>query len=92
MGVRADERMMVKRGQAGQPDRVRWVLEILEAGPQFSFRKHEDWASIGLTDFHHQGHRPGKDVQNGDHGTEEAPSSSVVHPGVQGGGSDSADW
>jgi len=33
-----------------------------------------------LTDIHHQGHRPGKDVQNGNHGTEEAPSSSVVHP------------
>jgi hypothetical protein len=33
------------------------------------------WASSGLTDIHHQGHRPGKDVQNGDHGTEEAPSS-----------------
>jgi hypothetical protein len=28
-----------------------------------------------LTDIHHQGHRPGKDVQNGNHGTEEAPSS-----------------
>src|SRR5664280_3664818 len=43
-----------------------------------------DWASSGLTDIHHQGHSPGKDVQNGDYGTEEAPSSSVVHPGVQG--------
>ena len=42
------------------------------------------WASSGLTDIQHQGHRPGKDVQNGDHGTEEAPSPSVVHPGVQG--------
>ena len=42
------------------------------------------WASSGLTDIHHQGHSPGKDVQNGDYGTEEAPSSSVVHPGVQG--------
>jgi hypothetical protein len=28
-----------------------------------------------LTDIHHQGHGPGKDVQNGDHGTEEAPSA-----------------
>jgi len=39
------------------------------------------WASTGLTDIHHQGQSPGEDVQNGDHGTEEAPSSSVVHPG-----------
>ena len=30
------------------------------------------WAFSGLTDIHHQGYRPGKDVQNGDHGTEEA--------------------
>jgi hypothetical protein len=43
-----------------------------------------EWASTGLTDIHHQGQGPGKDVQNGDHGTEEAPSPSVVHPGVQG--------
>jgi hypothetical protein len=42
------------------------------------------WASPGLTDIQHQGRGPGKDVQNGDHGTEEAPSPSVVHPGVQG--------
>ena len=42
------------------------------------------WASSGLTDIHHQGHSPGKDVQNGDHGEEEAPSPSVVHSGVQG--------
>jgi transposase len=34
-----------------------------------------------LTDIHHQGHGPGKDVQNGDHGAEEAtPSPSVLHP------------
>jgi hypothetical protein len=33
------------------------------------------WAFSGLTDIHHQGHSPGKDVQNGDHGTEEAPSA-----------------
>ena len=79
MGVRADERMMVKRGQAGQPERVRWVLEILETGPHCRFREDGDWAPTGLTDIHHQGHRPGKGVQNGDHGTEEAPSSSVVH-------------
>jgi len=42
------------------------------------------WASSGLTDIQHQGQRPGKDVHYGDHGTEEAPSPSVVHPGVQG--------
>ena len=35
----------------------------------------QEWAFSGLTDIHHQGHRPGKDVQNGNHGTEEAPSS-----------------
>jgi hypothetical protein len=51
------------------------------AGQQLRMRM---WASSGLTDIHHQGHSPGKDVQNGDHGTEEDPSSSVVHPGVQG--------
>jgi len=37
--------------------RLRWQLRV--------------WASSGLTDIHHQGHGPGKDVQNGDHGTEE---------------------
>src|ERR1035437_760319 len=42
------------------------------------------WASSGLTDIHHQGHRPGKDVHNGDHGAEEAPYPTVVHSGVQG--------
>jgi hypothetical protein len=42
------------------------------------------WASSTLTDIHHQGHSPGEDVHHGDHGTEEAPSPSVVHPGVQG--------
>src|ERR1035437_3448473 len=42
------------------------------------------WASSGLTDIHHQGHRPGKDVHNGDHGAEEAPYTTVVHSGVQG--------
>ena len=31
-----------------------------------SFAKKEIWASTGLTDIHHQGHSPGKDVQNGD--------------------------
>jgi hypothetical protein len=45
---------------------------------------HFVWASSGLTDIHHQGHSPGKDVQNGDHGEEEAPSPPVVHTGVQG--------
>ena len=30
------------------------------------------WASTGLTDIHHQGQGPRKDVQNGDHGEEEA--------------------
>src|SRR5665213_2760284 len=46
--------------------------------------RNEDWASSGLTDIHHQGHRPGKDVHNGDHGAEEAPYPTVVHSGVQG--------
>jgi len=44
----------------------------------------DNWASFGLTDIHHQGHRPGKDVHNGDHGAEEAPYPTVVHSGVQG--------
>ncbi len=42
MGARTDERMIVKRGQAGQSDRVRWVLKILETGPHFTFREDED--------------------------------------------------
>jgi DNA-binding beta-propeller fold protein YncE len=41
------------------------------------------WASSGLTDIQHQGHGPGKDVQNGDHGEEEAATASLVHSGVQ---------
>jgi hypothetical protein len=45
---------------------------------------YDRWASPGLTDIHHQGRSPGKDAHHGDHGTEEAPSPSVVHPGVQG--------
>jgi hypothetical protein len=42
MSSRADERALVKRGQEGQSERVRWVLEILEAGdkPRFSFCSH----------------------------------------------------
>ena len=42
MCVRADERVIVRRGQAGQPDRVRWVLAILRTGPRFRFREDED--------------------------------------------------
>ncbi len=49
----------------------------------YSHAEWAQWVSSAVTDIHHQGHRPGKDVQNGNHGTEEAPSSSVVHPGVQ---------
>jgi len=41
------------------------------------------WPSSGLTDIQHQGQSPGKDVQNGDHGEEEASSASLVHSGVQ---------
>ena len=41
------------------------------------------WASTGLTDIHHQGHSPRKDVQNGDHGEAEAASAALVHSGVQ---------
>ncbi len=41
MGVRA-ERMVLKREQASQPERVRWVLEMLEAGPHFRFREDRD--------------------------------------------------
>ena len=41
------------------------------------------WASSALTDIHHERHSPRKDVHNGDHGKEEAPSPSVVHSGVQ---------
>lgn len=42
MGVRADERSAVKRGQVSQPDRLRWVLGLLEAGPHFRFREDKD--------------------------------------------------
>jgi hypothetical protein len=45
---------------------------------------HAMWASTGLTDIHHQGQSPGKDVQNGDHGEEEAASAALVHFRVQG--------
>jgi hypothetical protein len=41
-------------------------------------------ASSSLTDIGHQGQSPGEAVQNGDHGTEEDRSPSVVQPGVQG--------
>ena len=44
----------------------------------------EFWASCGLTDNQHQGHSPGEDVQNGDHGEEDAPSPPLVHSGVPG--------
>ena len=42
MSSRADERAVVKRGQEGQSERVRWVLGILEAGdePRFNFCSH----------------------------------------------------
>jgi transposase len=33
-----------------------------------------------LTDIHHQGRCPGKDVHHGDHGTQEASRAPVVHP------------
>ena len=39
---RAGERMAAKRGRASQPDRVRWVLGLLEAGPRFRFREDKD--------------------------------------------------
>lgn len=37
------------------------------------------WGWHGLTDIHQVGRGPGKDVQNGDRGVEEAPSPSFVH-------------
>ena len=42
------------------------------------------WASSALTDIQYQGQSPGKDVQNGDHGEEEAAPAPLVHSGVQG--------
>ena len=42
--------------------------------------RREVWASSGLTDIQHQGHGPGKDVQNGDHGEEEAASRRSFTP------------
>jgi predicted RecB family nuclease len=53
----------------------RWRSEDAGGGQAMVRYAEAVWASSGLTDIHHQGHRPGKDVQNGDHGTEEAPSS-----------------
>ena len=38
------------------------------------------WASSGLDGHPHQGHSPGKDVQNGDHGEEEAASAPPFTP------------
>jgi hypothetical protein len=43
MGVRADQRMAAKKGQASQPDRVLWVLGLLEAGPHFRLREDRDF-------------------------------------------------
>ena len=45
MGKRADVRKMVNRSWASQPDRVRKVLEILDAGPRFRFNKGRDLSS-----------------------------------------------
>jgi hypothetical protein len=56
------------------------ISEVLDAHPALLIRV---WASSGLTDIQHQGHGPGKDVQNGDHGEEEAATASLVHSGVQ---------
>ena len=84
--------MLVELGLVEQ--RLRAVQEVLDGATVTDVAKRNGvtrqtvhtwlWASSGLTDIHHQGHSPGKDVQNGDHGTEEAPSSALVHPGVQG--------
>jgi hypothetical protein len=45
-----------------------------------------NWRSSGLTDIHQVGRSPGKDVQNGDRGAEEASPAQVVHARVQGRG------
>jgi hypothetical protein len=45
MGNRADERRLINRSRASQLDRVRWVLEMLEAGPHFRFHEDEDLSS-----------------------------------------------
>jgi hypothetical protein len=42
MGKRADERRMIKKSQASQPDRVHWVLETLGSESHFNFAEHED--------------------------------------------------
>jgi hypothetical protein len=72
----------VMRWDFGSTSQTRSYLAALKASGLFTSLK--VWASSGLTDIHHQGHSPGKDVQNGDHGEEEAPSPPVVHAGVQG--------
>jgi hypothetical protein len=81
-------RITPKRAVSQQTQLLVWRLA--QENPLWGYRRIQGellkvgWASSELTDIHHQGHCPGKDVHNGDHGTEEAPSSSVVHPGVQG--------
>ena len=71
------------------PPQAAWRRRALGVGPcdasaydchSLSMMAH--WASSGLTDIHHQVHCTGKDAHHGDHGTEEAPSPSVVYPGV----------
>ena len=65
---------------SGFLQRARPEDDVSQAQAEFE----EVWASSGLTDIHHQGQSPRKDVQNGDHGEEEAASTSLVHAGVQG--------
>jgi hypothetical protein len=75
--------VVVEGGKSSRKGGVRSNLYMITVHMPADSMTVADWASSGLTDIHHQGHSPRK-VQNGDHGTEEAPSSSVVHPGVQG--------
>lgn len=55
----------------------------VEYGLPASVLTDNGWASPGLTDIQHQVQSTGKDVHYGDHGAEDTPSPSVVHPGVQ---------
>ena len=43
MGKRADRRRLIKKMQASEPDRERWILEILETGPHFRMHEDEDF-------------------------------------------------
>ena len=84
-----DEVPHVRLAAAGVNDDLTWMLTHWAPGTMLSYGwadldRTQQWACTGLTDIHHQGRGPGEDAHHGDRGTEEEPSASVVHTGVQG--------